>query len=63
MEKTEIQIIDNNCLTGSAGKEGIQGTLGAERRTWQPGCLAGRFWGCLAGWYHRAMYSQEQLVH
>lgn len=63
MEKTEIQIIDNNCLTGSAGKEGIQGTLGAERRTWQPGCLAGRFWGCLAGWYHRATYSQEQLVH
>lgn len=36
MEKTEIQT-DNNGLTGSAGKEGIQGTLGAERRRWQPG--------------------------
>lgn len=29
----------------------------------QRGCLAGRFHGCLARWYHRATYSQEQLVH
>lgn len=34
MEKIEVQT-DNNCLAGSGGKEGTQGTLGAGRKKWQ----------------------------